>query len=65
MSRDWVCRKVCDNEMHVVPDRDIVDHEPDDCMCGPRTEPMQREDGSYGWMVVHSSLDGREFRNAA
>lgn len=60
MARDWVCKQVDDNEMHVVPDRDMVEHSPDDCICGPRTEPVKRENGSYGWMVIHSSLDGRE-----
>ncbi len=47
--------------LHVVPVGDLIEHETtDDCLCGPRSEPVVREDGSYGWVVVHHSLDGRE-----
>lgn len=48
--------------VHVVPTNDLIDHDTtgDDCPCGPTTEPIMREDGSNGWMVVHHSLDGRE-----
>ena len=47
--------------LHVSPVGDLIDHTADDdCPCGPRTEPVQREDGSMGWVVVHHSLDGRE-----
>lgn len=36
-------------------------HELDeDCPCGPTTEPVQRGDGSVGWVLIHHSLDGRE-----
>jgi hypothetical protein len=50
------------NTVHVRPVNDLVEHNTDgsDCACGPRTEPVQRDDGSYGWLVVHHSLDGRE-----
>ncbi len=48
--------------VHVYPCGDLIEHETegDDCPCGPATEPVQRDDGSYGWLVVHHSLDGRE-----
>ncbi len=47
--------------LHVVPIGDLIEHETnDDCPCGPRQEAAVREDGSYGWVVVHHSLDGRE-----
>lgn len=47
--------------LHVIPVRDVVKHEEsDECVCGPRSEPVQREDGSYGWVIVHQALDGRE-----
>lgn len=26
----------------------------DDCWCGPTSEPVKREDGSVGWVVVHN-----------
>jgi hypothetical protein len=48
------------NEVHVVPIEDVIDHEPTDCVCSPSTEPVRRDDGSYGWLIVHHSLDGRE-----
>lgn len=47
-------------EVHVVPLGDLIEHVHEDCPCGPRTEPVEREDGSMGWLVVHHSLDGRE-----
>lgn len=47
--------------LHVVPLGDLVEHESDDdCVCGPTTQPVQRDDGSTGWLMIHSSLDGRE-----
>lgn len=47
--------------LHVVPTADRIEHNlSDDCVCGPRVEPVKREDGSVGWIAVHHSLDGRE-----
>ena len=47
---------------HVHPVNDLIEHntDSDDCMCGPTIEPVERDDGSFGWVVVHHSLDGRE-----
>ena len=47
---------------HVIPVNDIIEHEDtgDECPCGPRVDPVRREDGSVGWVIVHHSLDGRE-----
>jgi hypothetical protein len=44
----------------VVPDDDLIRHDSDDCVCGPTVEPIPRDDGSYGWLVIHHSLDSRE-----
>lgn len=57
------------DHLHVAPVGDLIDHdisttEPD-CVCGPRVEPVQRDDGSMGWLIVHASLDGREKTEAA
>lgn len=44
--------------MHVVPVDDLIEHDTSDggdCVCGPT-----REETVGGWLVVHSSLDGRE-----
>lgn len=48
--------------IHVYPDADLIDHDTngDDCVCGPRADPVERDDGSIGWVLVHHSLDGRE-----
>ncbi|GAA1082814.1 hypothetical protein GCM10009665_80430 [Kitasatospora nipponensis] len=35
------------------------------CVCGPRVQPVERDDGSVGWLIVHHSLDGRERREGA
>ena len=48
------------DEVHTLPIDDWIDHLVDDCPCGPTTEPVPREDGSMGWVIVHHSLDGRE-----
>jgi hypothetical protein len=50
--------------LHVWPEHDRVQHNTEDdagdCICGPATEPVKREDGSIGWVIRHHSLDGRE-----
>jgi hypothetical protein len=48
--------------IHVFPTGDLIDHDTDggECPCGPTSEPVKREDGSVGWVVIHASLDGRE-----
>jgi len=48
------------DDIHVMPMQDLVEHADDDCVCGPTTHPVSRNDGSYGWVVIHHSLDGRE-----
>ena len=47
--------------LHILPRNDLIEHETtEDCPCGITTEPVEREDGSMGWLHVHHSLDGRE-----
>jgi hypothetical protein len=50
------------NTIHVYPVGDLVEHDTDggECVCGPTVEPVEREDGSFGWVTTHHSLDGRE-----
>lgn len=51
---------------HVHPIDDLIEHELiEDCVCGPETQPVERDDGSIAWMVVHHSLDGRELHEEA
>lgn len=49
---------------HTYPVRDEIEHdtEGDGCLCGPTSEAVHRDDGSYGWLLIHHSLDGRENR---
>lgn len=56
----WLCDVVPSGEVHVVPIGDVWTHEEVDCTCGPTVEPVPRDDGSFGWLVTHHSLDGRE-----
>lgn len=50
-----------EGDVHVYPAGDLILHEvTEDCPCGPRPEPVPRDDGSTGWVLVHHSLDGRE-----
>lgn len=43
------------------PADDLIQHDTvGDCVCGPTTEPVVRDDGSIGWVVVHHALDGRK-----
>lgn len=49
--------------LHVVPTNDLIRHDTtsEDCVCGPQSGPVLAGDGRRCWMVVHSSLDGREY----
>jgi len=51
---------MADSDLHVVPLADLIAHPHIDCPCGPTCQPVARDDGSFGWMYVHHSLDGRE-----
>lgn len=45
---------------HTYPVGDLIEHElTEDCICGPEVEPVERGDGSFGWLYSHHSLDGR------
>lgn len=46
---------------HVFPVNDLLEHDTDseDCACLPVTEPVERDDGSMGWLIVHNAWDGR------
>lgn len=47
------------DEQHVWPCRDVIVHEGEDCECRPQVVPLERPDGSIGWLVKHRALDGR------
>jgi hypothetical protein len=48
--------------IHTVPINDLIEHYSDgrDCPCGPETIPVERDDGSIAFQLVHHALDGRE-----
>lgn len=58
-SPGWVLGRH-DGEVHVIPLLDLIEHGLADCVCGTTTEPVERADGSFGWIITHHSLDGRE-----
>lgn len=48
-------------DAEVVPIDDLIAHEDsEECPCGPELQPVERGDGSIGWVLSHHSLDGRE-----
>lgn len=48
-------------DVHTLPVGDLIVHEAaQDCVCGPSIIPLERDDGSYTWVWLHHSLDGRE-----
>jgi hypothetical protein len=59
-AKKWVNFEV-GNEVHTIPINDGMPHATqDNCGCSPQNVPVQREDGSVGWQVIHRALDGRE-----
>jgi len=49
------------NDVHVMPFDDLVAHETSEhCVCVPTAEPVERGDGSFGWLHTHHALDNRE-----
>lgn len=56
----WTVESVSPTTVHVLPVNDLVEHVLDaDCVCGPETEVVFRDDGSTGWVVTHPGLDER------
>lgn len=53
--------------VHVIPVNDLIEHLTDGsgCPCGPTDDPVERDDGSYGWVAIHHPLDGREMAEQA
>lgn len=48
------------NELHVVRNDDTITHDTlGDCVCGPVTSTVVRDDGSIGWLVVHRFFGAR------
>lgn len=60
----WLCLREDDDEytVHVIPIDDVVMHDEAGigCVCGPRLERIDADDGGDAWLVSHASLDGRE-----
>lgn len=61
-SSRWFGMEGLDNgDFHIVPVGDLVEHEPDGCVCGPRAGMARGPDGMLRTCYLHRSLDGREF----
>jgi hypothetical protein len=64
--RGWYAVVTEMGDGHVIPCSDLIGHEADDgCPCGPEVRPVERLDGSMGWLHAHRSLDGREAEEPA
>ena len=54
--------------LHVHPADDMIGHDTSTdeptCVCAPEVQPVRRDDGSFGWILIHHSLDGREQRES-
>jgi hypothetical protein len=61
----WEAIRLEGGDVHVHPLRDLIEHDPNDCICGPTVEPVPREDGSMGWLISHHALDAREQEEAS
>jgi hypothetical protein len=48
----------CAGSVHYFPVNDLVEHatETDECVCGSTSQPVERADGSVGWIVTHSGV---------
>lgn len=42
--------------VHVLPVRDLIDHEPDNCVCIPSVEYLINRDGDASRLVTHDAL---------
>lgn len=53
----WVCVVKDNEEMHIIPVADLIDHtEDEECVCVPQITDL----GEGQCMYTHVSLDGRE-----
>jgi hypothetical protein len=62
LARSWMLLEDWDSDdQDLLPLFDQVEHDAgEDCICGPRTIPVECEDGEIRWIYKHHSLDGRE-----
>lgn len=57
----WLACWVTDQDIHVVPIEDALEHEDEDCACLPRAEAVNNPDGSFAaFLTTHNAWDGRE-----
>lgn len=50
--------------VHVRPVGDVIEHEWEDCWCGP-DQKLELTDHGDEWIFVHHSADGRELTEAS
>lgn len=62
LDKGWLAARGNGDHVHVTPVDDLIEHDvtdDGDCVCGPEVEPIPRDDGSFGWSIVHHPLDSR------
>lgn len=57
--KEWIT-SMFGNELHVIPQHDLMLHLANGCACSPRRYPVGLPDGTVKWQVVHNALDGRD-----
>lgn len=59
---EWDVRKgIQDNESHVVPTLDKIEHLPFMCPCSPKREVDEHQNGTVAWTIIHNAMDGRKY----
>jgi len=54
----WKAISVSENEIHIVPHLDVIEHAPSEsCVCGPKTNYYPQDDLK---LVYHAALDSRK-----
>jgi hypothetical protein len=49
--------------VHVSPRNDLVEHEVEDCVCGPHIAEVKLDDGDCWFIVIHHALDSTIFKD--
>ena len=56
--KPWLVTPVDGTNIHVHPVHDLIGHDIEgDCICGPRVEPVEQDDGEIIFRTTHHSLE--------
>lgn len=59
-TKHWHAGQAENGDVHVYPCGDTITHEPEGCVCQPKTS-LQQTPGGDVWIYTHSAADGRPF----